>query len=131
LPVDRLSDCRSRLAVSDSRTLTAVRIDGNMVVVWGRLRLHGALLLLAVVAVLSLWTAESVWHEHADHADHHDCPVCQVTQHHGAVVVAPIRAPAHAPVCVAWLSASDTDLTIDEPCRSAGSPRGPPSSSLI
>jgi hypothetical protein len=102
-----------------------------VVVVRGRLRLHRAFSLLAVLAILGLWAAQSVLHEHADHADHHDCPVCQVAQHHGAVVVAPIPAPAHAPVCVSWLPASDTDLNIDEPCRSTQSPRGPPSSSLI
>jgi hypothetical protein len=100
------------------------------VIVRGRLRLHRALSLLAILAVLSLWTAESVWHEHADHADHHDCPVCQVAQHHGAVVVAPVPAPAHTRVCVSWLSTLDTDSDIEDPCRPGPAPRGPPPFSL-
>lgn len=96
-----------------------------------RVRLHRVLSLLAVLVVLSLWTAESVWHEHADHADHHDCPVCQIAQHHGALVVVPPPSPAFVPVCVSWLPTSGTNLSIDEPCGPGPSPRGPPPFSLL
>ena len=101
-----------------------------MEIVRGGLRLHRVLSLVAVLAVLGLWTAETVWHEHADHADHHDCPVCQVAQHHGAAVAAPFLVPAHALVCVSWLPAFDTDPMIEDPCRPGPSPRGPPPFSL-
>ena len=101
-----------------------------MLNVRGRIRLHRAPALLAVLAVLCLWTVESVSHEHADRRDHHDCPVCQVAQHNGAAVVAPFVAPASVPVCVSWLPTLDTDPDIGEPCRPGPSPRGPPSYSL-
>jgi hypothetical protein len=87
--------------------------------------------LLAVVAVLTLWTAESVWHEHADHADHHDCPICQVAQHYGALVVVLPPSPAFVPVLVSWLPTTGAGLSIDEPCRRGASPRGPPPFSLL
>jgi hypothetical protein len=78
--------------------------------------------LLAVLAVCWLWTAESL-HRHADGGEHPDCLACQVFHHGGATVVAPVG--------VSWLSPHDRNASLDERSRSAQSPRGPPSFSLI
>lgn len=88
-------------------------------------------LLLAVLAVLCLWTVGSGWHEHTDHRDHRDCPVCQAVQHAPAALLGPPVAAFAAPVLLSWFVPADANRDVDEPVRSLSSPRGPPFPSLF